>query len=218
MLDTPHLVDLPTDYDADKSKRWPLMLFLHGRGERGDDLEMVRHHGPPKLIAEGQHFPFIVVSPQCGLDSGWRPAELAILLDKVAARYRVDTDRVYCTGLSMGGFGTWGLAMECPERFAAIAPICGGGDVRDVARIKDIPIWAFHGAKDNAIPPEATQKLIDALKELGSTPKFTLYPDAYHNSWDVTYRNPELYEWFLQHRRPGNRKSEADDQSRRGEL
>ena len=212
-VETPHLVYLPQNYDEDKKKQWPLMLFLHGAGERGEDLEMLKQHGPPQMIARGHHFPFIVISPQCPLGSWWRPADLTILLDKVEAKYRVDAERIYCTGLSMGGFGTWSLAAEQPERFAAIAPICGGGDVRDVARIKDVPIWAFHGAKDDTVPAEMTQKLVDALRDLGASPKFTLYPDAYHNSWGVTYANPKLYDWFLQHKLPekGERASQREE-------
>ena len=202
VMDTRYLVDLPDGYDADNTKRWPLLLFLHGAGERGDDLGMLRRHGPPKLTDAGEKLPFIVVSPQCPLGTWWQPSELGALLDKIADDYRVDADRVYCTGLSMGGFGTWGLAMEYPTRFAAISPICGGGDVHDVARLKEVPIWAFHGAKDSVVPVERTQKLIDALKELGATPTFTVYPDAYHNSWTETYNNPKLYEWFLKHRLP----------------
>jgi predicted esterase len=199
VLDVPHLVLLPQDYDNDKDKQWPLVLFLHGAGERGEDVETVRRHGIPKLITNGQSFPFIVVAPQCHSGSWWttETENLALLLDKVVTKYRVDTNRVYCTGLSMGGYGTWSLSMAYPERFAAIAPICGGGDVHDVARIKDVPIWAFHGAKDDTVPVERTQKLIDALKDIGVTPRFTVYPDASHNSWDETYDNPELYEWML---------------------
>ena len=122
-----YLLYLPADYD--KQDAWPLLLFLHGAGERGDDLELVKKHGPPKLIEQGKPFPFIVVSPQCPKDGSWstRPLELTALLDDIAAKYKVDRDRVYLSGLSMGGFGTWLLAGYAPERFAAILPICGGG-------------------------------------------------------------------------------------------
>jgi len=198
LLDTRYLLYLPQDYHKDKTTRWPLMLFLHGRGERGSNVEDVKRHGPPKRIAAGQHYPFIVVSPQCpDADGSWQPKRLGLLLDKIAAEYRVDLDRVYCTGLSMGGYGTWRMAQAYPDRFAALAPICGGGDPRDVARIKDIPTWVFHGAKDDAVPLKCSRDMVNALKKQGAKPRFTIYPDAYHNSWTETYNNPELYEWLL---------------------
>src|SRR6185312_8308672 len=121
-----YLIYQPADYD--KQDKWPLLLFLHGAGERGDDLELVKKHGPPKLAAEGKDFPFIVVSPQCPKDRWWEPIELVALLDDIGSKYKVDADRIYVTGLSMGGFGTWRLAFYAPDRFAAIAPICGGGE------------------------------------------------------------------------------------------
>lgn len=204
-LSTSHLLDLPVDYTQDETRQWPLLLFLHGRGARGDDLKMVSNHGPPKLIREGRQLPFIVVSPLCPAGISWQPVELGMLLDKIEAEYRVDPERIYVTGLSMGGYGTWALAMEYPERFAAIAPICGGGDARDVARIKDIPIWIFHGARDTSIPIERSQAMVDALETLGAEPRFTVYPRAGHDSWTETYDNPALYEWFLEHKRRARR-------------
>lgn len=196
-----YLLYLPQGYNDDTTKHWPLMLFLHGSGERGDDLDKVKVHGPPKLVAAGKQFPFIIVSPQCPDGEWWVPQQLSDLLDSVSAQYRVDADRVYLTGLSMGGYGTWELATEYPDRFAAIAPICGVGDARDVERIKHLPVWAFHGGKDPTVPLEADQKVVDALKQVDDDVKFTVYPDAGHDSWTVTYDNPELYTWFLQHKR-----------------
>ena len=124
-----YLLYLPKDYD--KRESWPLLLFLHGAGERGVDLERVKTHGPPKLIAGGRDFPFIVVSPQCPKDRWWEPVELVSLLDEVSGKYNVDSDRIYVTGLSMGGFGAWRLAFHAPDKIAAIAPICGGGETYD---------------------------------------------------------------------------------------
>jgi predicted peptidase len=121
-----YLLYLPKNYDTKES--WPLVLFLHGAGERGDDLELVKKHGPPKLISEGKEFPFIVVSPQCPKDRWWEPIELIALLDDLQSKLKVDEDRIYLTGLSMGGFGTWRLAAFAPDRLATIAPICGGGE------------------------------------------------------------------------------------------
>ncbi len=194
-----YLLYLPQEYE--QKSEWPLLLFLHGAGERGEDLELVTTHGPPRLIADGQHLPFIVVSPQCPKGRVWDPAQLVALLDAVCERCRVDADRVYVTGLSMGGFGTWNLAAHAPERFAAIVPICGGGDPDSVHRFAHIPVWAFHGARDTVVLPEQSQTMIDALKKLGATPKFTVYPDAGHDSWTATYNNPDLYEWLLRHTR-----------------
>jgi predicted peptidase len=194
-----HLLQLPEGYAADTQKKWPVLLFLHGSGERGDDLERVKVHGPPRLIAEGKHLPFIVVSPQCPTREQWSPLQLNDLLNEVAARYRVDASRIYVTGLSMGGYGTWDLAMQYPEKFAALVPICGAGDAASVALIKNVPTWIFHGAKDEAVPVEEGQKMADAMKRVGAEVKLTVYPEAAHDSWTETYNNPQLYEWLLQH-------------------
>jgi predicted peptidase len=127
---------------------------------------------------------------------------LDALLDHIVYRYRIDQERIYVTGLSMGGFGTWRLAAQYPDRFAAIAPICGGGDPRDAPRISQLHVWAFHGAKDTIVEPEKSREMVDALKKAGSDVKLTIYPEAGHDSWTKTYNNPELYTWFLEHRRP----------------
>jgi predicted peptidase len=177
------------------------MLFLHGAGERGDNLDDVKKHGPPKLISQKKDFPFIVVSPQAGR-RGWDPRTLNRLLDEIIAKHRVDKDRVYVTGLSMGGYGTWSLATAYPERFAAIAPICGGGNPGNAKKIKNLPAWVFHGAKDTVVPLSRSEAMVDALKEAGSTDvKLTIYPEADHDSWTESYNNPELYKWFLKQKR-----------------
>ncbi len=194
-----YLLYLPKDYD--KQESWPLILFLHGAGERGDNLELVKKHGPPKLIGEGREFPFIVVSPQCPKNSRWYPIQLTALLDELTGQLKVDEDRVYVTGLSMGGFGTWSLAAHTPDRFAAIVPICGGGERFAARYIKEIPVWVFHGGKDRAVPLERSQQMVDALKSVGGNVQFTVYPDAGHDSWSETYANPELYEWLLEQKR-----------------
>ncbi|MCY3019333.1 MAG: prolyl oligopeptidase family serine peptidase [Planctomycetota bacterium] len=205
-----YLLYLPPGHQDAKAK-WPLMLFLHGAGERGSDLEKVKVHGPPKLIAkEGKTFPFVIVSPQCPED-GWWPGELQLdaldgLLDDVVSRYRIDKDRIYVTGLSMGGFGTWQLAFRYPGRFAALAPICGRGDPKKVDRIKHVPVWVFHGAKDKTVPLKDSQEMVDALKKAGADPKFTVYPDADHDSWTATYNDPAFYEWLLAQRRGANQR------------
>lgn len=195
-----YLLYLPAHYESSQ-KKWPLLLFLHGAGERGNDLLKVKLHGPPKLIAQGQKFPFIIVAPQCPEDQWWDIETLDKLLKDVTAEYRIDTTRRYLTGLSMGGYGTWALATEYPDRFAAIAPVCGGGDPSKAESIKHIPIWVFHGAKDEVVPIEKSQEMVAALTALGADVKFTVYPEAAHDSWTKTYNNPELYEWFLRNKK-----------------
>lgn len=194
-----YLLYLPENYEDQES--WPLMLFLHGAGERGDDLNLVKVHGPPKLIEEGKHFPFIVVSPQVPAGEWWKTPFLDALLDEVIEQYNVDEDRIYVTGLSMGGFGTWELAMHYPNRFAAIAPICGGGNAFLACALRDVPIWNFHGEDDQVVPLDQSQAMVDALQRCNGNVRFTIYPETGHDSWTETYDNPELYEWFLKHKR-----------------
>jgi len=196
--ETKYLLYLPNDYS--KEEKYPLLVFLHGAGERGDDLELVKIHGPPKLIEAGHVFPFIIVSPQVPLDEWWSPDTVVWLTEEIMEKYNVDTERVYLTGLSMGGFGTWRTVTKYPEMYAAIAPICGGGDPAKAHRIKDIPIWVFHGAKDDIVPLKRSEEMYEALKEYGKI-EFTVYPEANHDSWTETYEKPKLYEWLLSHKR-----------------
>jgi len=201
-LSSRYLLFLPAGY-GEKEQKWPLMLFLHGAGERGDDLEKVKLHGPPKIAEKKKDFPFILVSPQCSEDKWW-PNEIDMLtnlLDDIVERYEVDEERVYLTGLSMGGYGAWRLVTEEPERFAAAAPICGGGIPALAEKFKDVPVWAFHGAKDGVVPLKESEDMVNALKACGGQVKLTVYPDAEHDSWTETYNNEELYKWFLSQRR-----------------
>ena len=192
---------LPKDYEANTGKSWPLLLFLHGAGERGDDLNMVGVHGPPKLLKDATYrnqCPFIVVSPQCRADYYWSPKQLLLLLDGIEKEYKVDKNRVYVTGLSMGGFGSWMLALEAPGRFAAVAPICGGSQLEQAPKLVDTPIWAFHGTLDTLVPAKLSVDMIAAIQIAGGKKaKLTLYPEAGHDSWTETYNNEELYRWFL---------------------
>ena len=202
-----YLLYLPADYGK-KQQQWPMILFLHGAGERGNDLKNVKKHGPPKIVKNKKDFPFIVVSPQCPQDDWW-PEKVEVLihlLDDIVARYEVDTERVYLTGLSMGGYGTWALASAYLDRFAAIAPVCGGGSRYMARKLKDIPVWAFHGAKDNVVPLKESEEMVNAIKKLGGNARLTVYPDAGHDSWTETYNNQELYDWFLQHRKSSRKK------------
>ena len=197
VMETQYLLYLPDGYLNDTIKKWPLLIFLHGSGESGTELNKVKVHGPPKLIEQGKKFPFIVVSPQAPPNTGWKAEILKGMLDDLKRKYRVDNDRVYLTGLSMGGFGTWDLSQKFPDEFAAIAPICGGGDDSRVWKLRHMPVWCFHGAKDDVVLPAQSQKMVDALKKYNSNVRFTLYPDANHNSWDLSYDNDSLYTWLL---------------------
>lgn len=235
-----YLLALPAGYDAGAGRAWPLLVFLHGSGERGSDPWLVAKHGPPKLIrgevpaiapapgasaapvetpeararrdesAKQLATNFIVVSPQCPAGQWWDDEAVLALVDEIAAKYKVDAHRIYLTGLSMGGFGTWSVGMKNPERFAALVPICGGGqrtDIRRAARDKkdallSLGIWAFHGAKDPTVPLEESETMVAELKKAGVTDvQLTIYPEAKHDSWTETYANPELYAWLLKHQR-----------------
>lgn len=203
---TGYLLYLPKEYDKDEKKHWPLILFLHGAGERGDDIEVVKKHGPPKIVSGREEMQFIIVSPQCPRGQWWNVDVLAKLLDEVAKNFRVDADRVYVTGLSMGGFGTWALASKYPDRFAAAVPICGGGDPSQVAAMKNIPTWVFHGDQDRAVPLKRSQDMVEALKQAGGDVKLTVYEGVGHDSWTRTYDNEKLYEWMLSHKRKTEKK------------
>jgi Predicted peptidase len=198
-----YLLYLPEGYEdnEDKEKSWPLILFLHGVGERGSDLEIVKRNGIPKIVEEVTKFPFITISPQCPEDSWWgEQAEiLMMLLAEIEEKYNVNPQKIYLTGLSMGGYGTWLLAAQYPKRFAAIAPVCGGGDPKWAPVLKDIPIWAFHGAKDDIVPLEKSQAMVTAVKEQGGNIRFTVYADVGHNSWVNAYNDPDLYKWYLKY-------------------
>ncbi|HEX7880735.1 MAG TPA: alpha/beta fold hydrolase [Candidatus Eisenbacteria bacterium] len=197
------LVYLPPGYDADTTRAWPLILFLHGSGERGNELDRVATNGLPKELAAGREVPAVVLSPQCPAGVRWEGdlmvEALNALIDDALVRYRIDPRRVYLTGLSMGGFGAWALAAAHPDRFAAVAPVCGAGDPDLAFRMRRLPIWAFHGAKDTVVPVSATQEMADAMARVHGDMRTTIYPEAGHDSWSATYANPELYDWLFQH-------------------
>jgi predicted peptidase len=195
-----YLLYLPKGYGSD-GKEWPLALFLHGSGERGKDLELVKRHGPPMLVAEGMEFPFILVSPQCPGDEYWSAPTLKALIDHLLGRYDVDRSRIYLTGLSRGGVGTWNTAIAYPDLFAAIVPICAWGDPSGVSVLKHVPTWAFHGRKDTTIAFERGEAMVKGLQEAGGNVRLTAYPEAGHDCWIETYANPDLYTWMLKQRK-----------------
>lgn len=205
-VDRAYLLHLPDSYDATSQVRWPLIMFFHGSDERGSNLELIKKHGIPNIAEQRPDFPFIAVSPQCPSTANWvsYAEPVYALLNELIKTLAVDVNHIYLTGLSMGGNGTWYLASKYPERFAAIAPICGFGFPRDgfpqrVCTLKDVPVWTFHGAQDPIVPIAATEQLVQTLKACGGNVRFTIYPDAAHDSWTATYNNPALYSWLLSH-------------------
>jgi predicted peptidase len=202
----PYLLYLPDDYASNDNKQWPLIFFLHGAGERGSYLQGVRAEGIPARLEQGDDLPFIVLAPQCPQMDWWANYTeiLIMLLDTITEAYNVDETRLYLTGLSMGGFGTWHLATEYPQRFAAIAPVCGFGFSligypERLKRITHLPTWTFHGDADDVVDISETEQLVAALRQYGGNVNFTVYPGVKHDSWTQTYANPKLYKWFLQH-------------------
>jgi predicted peptidase len=194
-----YLLWLPADYKKEKQKTFPLLIFLHGSGERGDSLELVKMHGPPSFVESRPDFPFITVSPQCPKGTRWNPEDLQVMLTQLKHKYRIDNTRIYLTGLSMGGFGTWTWACNYPDQFAAIAPVCGGGDIQFAGELKNTPVWAFHGEADPVVPVKRTIEMVDAVNAKGGSARMTIYPGVGHNSWVNAYNNQELYKWLLEH-------------------
>lgn len=198
-----YLLYLPPGYYEQPDKRWPVVFFLHGAGERGSDLEIVKYHGLPKVIDQGQDFPFIAVAPQCPTEERWTQqlAKLDRLYAQIMENYRVLPDQIYLTGLSMGGQGTWFWSTSHPDRFAAIIAICGRSFPEKAESIKHLQIKVFHGDTDDVVPLEESTKMAEALKAVEADVEFTVYPGVGHDSWSMTYTKPELYEWLLaQHR------------------
>lgn len=196
---TRFLLFLPQSYGQDAGKKWPLIVFLHGSGERGDDINQVKKHGPPKMLDEQPDFPFIVASPQAAANTDWSSASVNALVDELVRQLAVDVNRIYLTGLSRGGHGTWAIAADRPERFAAIAPVCGVSDPAKACALKGVPVWAFHGEDDEVVSLASDARMVDAVRACGGAVKFTVYPGVGHDAWSPTYANPALFEWFLQH-------------------
>ncbi len=219
-----HLISLPARRAAQPGQQWPLVLFLHGAGERGGNVWALMRQGLPRLLAFGDELTAIergiaerwrdtciVVAPQCPHYEVWNETRLLELLERVAAAHPVDSRRNYLTGLSMGGFGCWTLALRHPQRFAAVVPVCGGGRIADVllatdrhgAALRSLGVWAFHGAKDRVVPVEESERMVRALEAAQVRDvKLTVYPEVEHDSWTQAYASPELLDWLLGHQRP----------------
>ncbi len=209
----------PQDYNPEQ--KYPLVLFLHGAGERGDDNQAQLKHVVRIFVAaeNRQKYPCFVLAPQCPAGEKWvdvnwgvpahtQPAapapamDLSLrLIEQLQKQYSIDADRLYVTGLSMGGYGTWDVIARRPDLFAAAVPMCGGGDEKTAPRIAGVPIWNFHGALDGAVPVARSRSMIAALKEAGAKPRYTEYPDCGHNCWDRAVAEPELLPWLFAQRR-----------------
>ncbi len=207
--------------NVDPKETYPLVVFLHGAGERGDDNEAQLRHGVPEFLTpeNRKDRPCFLIAPQCpaeqkwvdvdwGADSHLQPKEPAEsmrlvlgLIDEARKDYPVDPKRIYITGLSMGGFGTWDILARRPDLFAAAVPICGGADEMTAPKIAKIPIWAFHGAKDGAVKVSRARNMIEALKKAGGEPKYTEYPDVGHDSWVPAYKDADMMKWLFQQKR-----------------
>lgn len=195
-----YLIYLPEDYHKE-NKNYPLVIYLHGGSHKGDDLNKLKGYGLPYLVEQGRDFEFIIVSPQYPNNKYWSTDDwFEPLYEKIRAEYRIDTDKVYLTGISMGGYGTYIVAMDYPDRFAAIVPLCGGCNDSDTTRIcnfKDIPVWAFHGTADDKIPVSETERIVNALNGCGGNIKFTRMEGEGHGIEFLYEERPEIYKWML---------------------
>jgi predicted peptidase len=199
----PYLLHLPERHGLEPDERWPLIMYLHGGSLRGSDPQQLRVWGVPKVADEDPSFSFVVVAPQAPKGALWTDTDgLIALLDHITARYAIDPGRVYLTGHSMGGNGTWFLAYTAPERFAAIAPLSGPANTWWWTRLVDMPVWVFHGEHDEIVPIRESEEMVRALRDGGNERvRFTALPDRGHGIVPL-YEDPELYDWFLEHRRP----------------
>jgi predicted peptidase len=218
-------VYVPAAYTPRRS--WPVVLFLHGSGERGaDNLAQLREGLAPAIRAHAHWFPLLAVFPQAPAGARWRDAteaDVMRILDAVDSEWQTDRDRTYVVGMSMGGYGAWQLAMDHPDRFAAIVPVCAGvlppptepellgvkvpdpaGDpYAQIARaVAKLPIWIFHGAADPVVPVGESRRMARELAKAGGDPRYTEYPFTGHDAWDPTFNSPDLWDWLLQQRRP----------------
>jgi predicted peptidase len=194
-----YLVFFPDKYKESNKEKWPLIVFLHGAFERGNCLQDVKRNALPK-IAEIEEFPFIIIAPQCPENSFWKAEQIIEITDKSLSEFNIDSTKIYLTGLSMGGFATWQIASRYPSKYAAIIPICGGGNTLMATKLTNLPIWAFHGEKDRVIPVQQTIDMVEGVNVAGGNAKLTIYPYAFHDSWTETYENNEIYDWLLSHK------------------
>ena len=189
----------PEEYLDEPEADFPILLFLHGGGESGDSLVTVKRNGPPKLIAQGKKFPFLILAPQNPSEKKWWNTRAVMqLLDSIVSENRIDKKRIYLTGLSRGGGAAWEMAVQYPEKFAAMAVVCGMTPIPYASWInKKMPIWVFHGEKDKSIPISESEDMVSKLLEMGYDVTFTRYPNVGHNAWVKAYDTEALYDWFV---------------------
>lgn len=191
---------LPKDYD--ENRKYPLVFFLHGAGEKGDDLDVASRHGYMKYVREeGKEYPFIFIAPQCPSDKYWGALNESLIafLDYICEELPIDKKRVYLTGLSMGGTGTWMLAMAAPKKFAAIAPVCGTGITWNAGAFKNMPVLMYHGDCDSIVPINESINMLSAINRIGGNARIKICYGINHSAWDFAYNGDELFEWFLKH-------------------
>lgn len=207
-LNSNYLLYIPPAYLEKKNEKWPLIVMLHGSGERGCSPKHLSKFGPFQAAQRQRDFPFLVLGPVCPKGHWWSDATTTLsvmgLIDNIVSQYNVDPNRIYLTGFSMGGFGTWDYAIQFPRKFAAIAPICGGGNPYRVSRIRHLPVMVFHGKNDKKVPFWQAQQMALTLSKMGGNVKFMMYPNTGHYIWQKVYEKPSLYSWFLQHNRQNN--------------
>ncbi len=219
----PYRLMKPEGWAGDGTTKFPLVIFLHGIGERGTDNAKQLRNGVEVFAQEEtrKKHPCFFVAPQCPPDQLWvnlspygtrnnlkqadqptQPTAMVLdLIDNLCREFSIDQRRIYLTGLSQGGYGTWDLICRQPNLFAAAIPVCGGGDPSQARKLVSLPIWAFHGGADSVVPPERSRDMIDAITKAGGRPKYTEYPNVGHDSWTATYRNPEVLDWLFSQRR-----------------
>ncbi len=197
-----YAVYVPREYDP--AKKWPLIVFLHGAGERGDDGLLQTEVGLPSAIRRyADWFPAVVVIPQCPEGSWWDKAieDIDRSYELTREQYNIDSERIYLTGLSMGGYATWMYGAQHSDRWAAMLPICGGGNVEDAPALAKVPIWAYHGADDTTVKPEESRKMVAAVKRAGGNIQYTELEKTDHNSWDPAYRNKKVIRWLFKQKK-----------------
>lgn len=197
--EVPYLLYLPDDFDEQSNTPRPVMLFLHGRGESSGPLSLVAKWGPPQMVERGEKFPFILISPQCPKEDAWssqtQQSRISQLLDSVVDKFKADKDHIYLAGLSMGGSGSWRMAADHPDRFAAVVPICGRGEIADAGKLKNLPIWVFVGDQDRVF--QANVDMVEAIRKAGSqSVRLTTLENIGHNSWSAAFASPDLYAWL----------------------
>lgn len=194
--DIKYIIRYPKGYSA--KQKYPIIIFLHGAGSRGDDINILSDNPYFKITDKHSDFPFISIAPQCFANTWFDIFEqLKRLICKIAGEDFADAERIYLMGASMGGYASWQAAMSMPDMFAAVVPICGGGMYWNAPRLINTPIWAFHGAKDPVVKVEESIKMVDAVNNSGGNARVTVYPDNLHDAWSDTYNNEEVFKWLL---------------------